>query len=93
MAEAFEKNVRYLQRNIPPDDIYIFTEQTFMAAVFFLSKWAEWIDLKEECAKCPVVNKWVGNILGFKRLKESGVDLELDLDMKSLEDDENSPGG
>ena len=36
IRKKFEENVAYLQRNIPPDDIYLFTEQTFMAALFFL---------------------------------------------------------
>lgn len=83
----FEKNVAYLERNIPPDDIYIFTEQTFMAAMFFLLKWREWVDIDDEMAKDPVVKKWVNNILCLETCKDNGIDLTLDLDLESLDDE------
>ena len=90
MREEFEKNVEYLRRNVPPDDIYIFAEQTFMAALFFLYKWSEWVDVNEESRKDPIIKKWVANIIGLQRCKEKGVDIDLDLDIRSVEEDENS---
>lgn len=89
MKAKFEKNVEYLQRNIPPDDIYLFTEQTFMAALFFLQKWSAWVDILEEC-KDPITRKWVTNIMGLLHCRENEVDLTLDLDMKSLEPNEDN---
>ena len=85
LLKKFEKHVEYLRRNIPPDDIYIFTEQTFMAALFFLKKWSEWADITEEMAKCPVTAKWVTNILSLQALRDREEDVHLDLDMKSVE--------
>lgn len=85
LLKKFEKNVDYLRRNIPPDDIYIFTEQTFMAALFFLKKWSERADIPEEMAKCPVTAKWVTNILSLQALRDREEDVHLDLDMKSVE--------
>ncbi len=80
----FEKSVEYLKRNIPPDDIYLFTEQTFMATLFFLYKWSEWVDINEECSKCPVTRKWVNNIIGFQISKDKEIDIQLDLDLGSI---------
>lgn len=86
LYRKFEQNVAYLHRNIPPDDIYMFTEQTFMAALFFIHKWNEHVDLDEECKKDPVVKKWLSNILGFELCKEKNIDIQLDLDLKSVDE-------
>ena len=88
MKLKFEKNVEFLKRNVPPDDIYIFAEQTFMAAMFFMHKWTEWVELTDEAQKDPVVNKWVKNILGFQMFKDNDIDVQLDLDLKSIEPNE-----
>jgi len=85
MKEKFEKNVEYLKRNIPPDDIYMFAEQTFMATLFFLHKWNEWVDINEEAQKDPVVKKWVTNIVGLQMCKDKEQEVQLDLDLKSIE--------
>ena len=90
MKAEFEKNVQFIQRNIPPDDIYIFAEQTFMAAMFFLTKWSKFVDVLEECEKDPVTKKWVHNLIGLQIFKDQGIDFSLDLDLKSLEPDENN---
>lgn len=86
--EKFEKNVAYLHKVIPPDDIYVFAEQTFMSALFFLSKWAEWVDLQEEAEADPVVKKWAKNILGMQMCKDMEIPIEVDLDLKSIENNE-----
>lgn len=88
LKAKFEKNVDFLKRNIPPDDIYMFAEQTFMAAMFFLFKWSEWVDVNEEGEKDEVVKKWASNIIGFQRCRdqEIDIDLDLDLDLKSVEE-------
>lgn len=80
----------YLKRNIPPDDIYLFAEQTFMATLFFLHKWSEWVDINEECLADPVAKKWVTNIVGLQMCKDKEMDVNLDLDLKSVESDEIS---
>lgn len=85
LLKKFEENVQYLKRNVPPDDIYLFAEQTFMAALFFLHKWSDWTDMNQEMKDDPIVKKWVTNILAFHDLKDKGIDVEIDLDMKSIE--------
>lgn len=86
LLKKFEKNVAYLQRNIPPDDIYIFTEQTFMAAMYFMHKWAEWADVQDEMKKDPITRKWVNNILGFQKVKDEDIDIQIDLKMKTFDE-------
>lgn len=88
LKEKFERNVDYLKRNVPPDDIYMFAEQTFMATLFFLHKWSEWADINEECKNDPVAKKWVTNIVGLQMCKDKELDVNLDLDLKSVEPDE-----
>ncbi len=87
LIDKFEKNVEYLKRNVPPDDIYLFTEQTSMAAIYFIHKWSEWVDIKKECAKDEITNKWIKNILGFEYYKNENIDLTLDLDIDSIEEE------
>lgn len=86
MKEKFEKNVEFLKKNIPPDDIYLFAEQTFMAALYFIYKWSEWVDIHEECLKDPVAKKWISNIGGFQMCKDQGDDVQLDLNLESVEE-------
>jgi len=85
MQKKFEKNVDYLKRNIPPDDIYMFSEQTFMAAMYFIHRWAEWVDLNEEAQQDPVTKKWLTNIFALQIMKDRDEDVSLDLDLKSIE--------
>lgn len=88
IKKQFEKNVNYLKRNVPPDDIYLFTEQTFMAALYFLHKWSEWVDVEAECQDSFVTRKWVTNVLGLQRMKDQNIDVNLDLNLESIEEDE-----
>lgn len=85
LLKKFEKNVDYLQRNIPPDDIYVFAEQTFMAALFFLHSWSEVVNLEQEMKEDPVVRKWINNILGFQAMKDKDQDVNIDLGLSGLE--------
>lgn len=81
LMEKYEKNLVYLKRTIPPDDIYDFSEQTFMAALFFLKQWSELEDLEEVMKKDPIAMKWIINILSFQRCKDEEIDINLDLNL------------
>ena len=87
LRQKFEKNVEYLERNIPPDDIYMFAEQTFMAALYFLKKWSETTSLQEEMKADPVTHKWINNILGLCHCRENEEDISLDLNLDSVEEE------
>lgn len=82
LMKKFEENVEYLRRNIPPDDIYLFTEQTFMAAMFFLKKWSEHVQISEEMESDKVTRVWVRNILSLEQMRELQIDVQLDLDIE-----------
>ncbi len=77
--KKFNHNVDYLRRNVPPDDIYAFCEQTVMAAVYFLRKWHEWIDIHEEMESNPISKKWIVNIGSLRIAQEEDIDIEFDL--------------
>ena len=87
MREKFFENIEYLQRNIPPDDIYVFAEETFMAALFFLYKWSKLENIQEQCENDLVSRKWVNNILSLQRAREERLDVTLDLGVESVDDE------
>lgn len=87
MRAKFEKNLQFLQRTIAPDDIYVFAEQTFMAALFFIHKWSNCVDINIECNIDPVVKKWVTNIMMFQEAKDIDEDVQINLNLESLEDE------
>ena len=82
----FEENLKYLQKTVPPDDIYIFCEQTISAAMYFIIKWREHVDLTEEAKNCPISKKWLTNILSYEYCRREKIDISLDLDMESVYD-------
>lgn len=85
--ELFEKyctNLKWLHRNIPPDDIYDFAEQTYMAALFFLNTINNMFDIKE-LLKNPIFNKWATNIITILELRDRNVDCAIDIQMDLLD--------
>lgn len=87
LMKKFRENIAYLERNIPPEDIYVFTEQTFMAALFFLKRWSDWVDVDTEMNECEVTKKWVMNIIGLQMLREKNQDVDLDLNLPKLDEE------
>ncbi len=77
LKAMYEKNVEYLKRNIPPDEIYEFAEQTYMATLYFLSKWSDWEDVNQVCQDDPVASKWVRNIMSLLKCREMGMDVDF----------------
>lgn len=86
LVKKFEKNVLYLKENIPPDDIYVFAEQTFMAAMYFLHGWSQWVDLNEEAKRDPISKKWITNIIALQMMKDRNESVDIDLGLESMED-------
>lgn len=79
LIEEFERHVNWLQRNIPPDDIYMFAEQTLMAARFFMHKWAASCpNVREIIAEDPPTQRWTRNIITVLNLQNKGEDSPLD---------------
>lgn len=86
LMKKFEENVAYLQRNIPPDDIYLFAEETLMAALYFMHRWSKHEDINTACKENLVARKYVSNILGLQRLRDQAIDVELDLDIGAIDE-------
>lgn len=86
LMKKFEQNVAYLQRNIPPDDIYLFAEETLMAALYFMHLWSKQEDINAVCKENLVARKYVSNILGLQRLRDQEVDVNLDLSIEAMDE-------
>ncbi len=84
--KKFEDNVAYLQRNIAPDDIYLFAEETVMAALYFMHRWSKHEDINAVCKEDPVARKWVSNVLGLHAIREKGLDADLDLGIEVMDE-------
>lgn len=85
LRDKFEQNVAWLQRNIAPDDIYLFTEQTFMAALYFLHRWNKSEDVNQIVKMDPIAAKWVKNVTTILRCREMGMETKIDLGMETTE--------
>ncbi len=86
LRKLFEKNVTYMQQTIPPDDIYIFAEQTLMAALYFVRKLSEYTDLTELVDSDPVFKKWAINIGSYHAAQINEIDMTLDLKIDELDE-------
>lgn len=84
-AEAeMSRQALWLQKSVPPDDVYVFAIQALWAAEFFISQWAHDIGI-EGFAKAqnnPVINKWLSNILTVKEFRESNTPFTINLSCK-----------
>lgn len=85
LKKKFEENVLFLESNVPPDDIYCFAEQTFMACLYFLKKWSDLVDMNEELENDPIAKKWAVNILSLLHLRDLGEKVNIDLNLESLD--------
>ena len=86
LRKMFEDNVTYLQRVIPPDDIYPFAEETFMAALYFIQRWSQLEDLGVLCESDPIAKKWIMNIMGFLRARDLKLEMTVDLGLEEIDE-------
>lgn len=84
ITDKFEANVRYLRKVVPPDDIYMYAELNFMAALYFLHNWSDLEDLNEKMESCDVAKAWISNIMLTLKARSEGDEspfkLELDIE-------------
>ena len=86
LRKMFEDNVTYLQRVIPPDDIYPFAEETFMAALYFIQRWSQLEDLGVLCESDPIAKKWIMNNMGFLRARDLKLEMTVDLGLEEIDE-------
>ena len=82
VLSIFYKNIEFLQKTIPPDDIYVYAEQTFIAALFFIYRLKECINFEEEMKKDPTLRKYATNILLMLEAKERDIDCRFNLGLE-----------
>ena len=87
LIKKYDENVAWLRRNIPPDDIYDFAEQTYMAALFFLKLASSDDRFLTLLRECPVTRKWSQNICGLLKVREEGIDCPIDMKLEIVDDD------
>lgn len=87
LFEKYKKNIEWLHRNVPPDDIYDFAEQTYMAALFFLNVISNDLNIHVQLQN-PVFKKWATNIISVLDYREKGIDTSIDLQMDVYEGDD-----
>ena len=85
LMELFYKNVEFLQKTIPPDDIYIYAEQTFIAALYFMHRLRKLINFQEEFAQDEVLRKYAVNLTLMLEAKEKNINCHFDLGLNDTE--------
>lgn len=90
--DQFERHTAFLRRNIPPDDIYAFAEQAVIAANYFLIRWREWVEVRDEMKKDPVVKRWVTNLVALRYAQENDLNVKFNLRFDKYDEDNNSWG-
>lgn len=69
--EEYEKDLEWLAKAIPPDDIYYFALQAYWASEFFLAQWSKHQDLVEAYENDKHSRIWLTNIISFRVLREN----------------------
>ncbi len=62
----YEKNVEWLSRHVPRDDVYDFAEQCLMASEFLMYELGHFIDISDEITRETLLGKWCKNIVGIR---------------------------
>lgn len=87
LRKMFEDNILYIQKTVPPDDIYAFTEETIMAALYFLNRWSHLEDLVEVCKEDEVAKKWIVNIMAFVKARELKIEMTVGLGLEEMDEE------
>lgn len=86
--KKYERNIAWLRRNIPPDDIYDFAEQTYMAALFFLRLASVDPDFMKLLQECPITRKWSQNLCSLLHLRDNNIDSAIDMKLEVIDDED-----
>lgn len=85
---CFEDCAIYLQRNVPPDDIYLFASNCLYFSMIFMLGWREKKNFETEMARLPEAQK-TGSIL---EQMLGAYFQNLDFTMTYTDDENNNPG-
>jgi hypothetical protein len=74
-----DKNIAFLQRAVPPDDIYLFAELNYDASIYLLSKIDDVLDINVMMKKDEYFAKIVRNIVCYHTARLENRDVTLNL--------------
>ncbi len=80
-----EKDVGYLQRNIAPDDIYLFTQNTLLATYLITHEFMKYVGPENFHLLNKITRRCIENIANFKRSQENEIDVNIDLNTNGLD--------
>ncbi len=81
--KKFNERILWIQKNIPPDDIYFFSHCVLLAAEFFIYRLAERENVNESMKTDPDLKHWVRMILGVTTSQMNNRNFMMDVDWKN----------
>lgn len=85
--EEFQRNVAWLHKSVPRDDIYDFAEQTLMACDFFIYKLGEYVNINDEAEKDEILGQWFRNVVTMRFLAENDIEGIVDVSFQDEEEE------
>lgn len=84
LLEHFNKHVAYFKKNIAHEDVHAFAVQTYITALYFMHRWSQWDDLKEECKKSDIANDYIMNMATLSHYIDNGIDTKINVSVKEF---------
>lgn len=66
----YERNVIFMSKVIPPDDIYAFAESGVCMSYYFLQKWHKCEDVRPICETDPVAREYITLLLSYLNTRD-----------------------
>ena len=86
-AEKYQRHVDWIRRNIAPDDIYDFAQQSLMASIYLL-KVLDDEDILIRCLENKITLKWCQNIISVAVKQDEDEDCPVNLKLDELYEDD-----
>lgn len=80
--KRFEEDVLFLQKNIPPDDIYTFSQQTLNSCMHFIEVLTDFANLDDLAEENEETHMHLSNILALVSHQHQKKDIQLNLELK-----------
>lgn len=85
LDNRLEKDVAYLQRNIAPDDIYLFTQNALLANYLLAYEFMKLVGAENYYKLPKITRNCIRNISYFKHHQENDIEIEIDLNTNGLD--------
>lgn len=74
-----EKNIAFLAKTVPPDDIYLFGEFAYDSSLYLLAILHDKLDVTDMIEEDDHLNRIVNVIVGYQIARKLNKDITLDL--------------